>query len=303
MGVLKLVQSAVLGGALSLAFGAAATTFTPPLDKSEWIVIASQFACGIRHPVPFYGEAQFLRRAGEKLGFSLKPANPRLKTGKAKFVAKAPMWRRSMGDIDLGYVPVQQGMAPVKLADGQSNRALTELLGGRELVFTRYPWYGATESTQIALSPIRFQDAYQSYLDCLVGLLPVNFEQINRTAVYFPSSGDLFPAAERRKLDHIALYMKADERVTHLYVDGHTDSKGVRDENLELSKRRAEEVASYLRAAGVKDELITVRWHGERYPVALNQNVKGRAQNRRVTLRLERKAEDEPVTVAGNTRN
>ncbi|MBB3169358.1 flagellar protein MotY [Simiduia aestuariiviva] len=277
-----------LCAALSMAGTAAATEYTPPMDQSIWTVSSSIFACELRQTVPFYGEAGFYHRAGEQLAMQLRSDTPRLKSGKARLTARAPVWRPKMSNIDLGLVPVTQGLQPVRLDSRLSNRALTELHAGRELVVTRYPWYGAQESSRIALSPINFQAAYQQYLKCLAGLLPVNYDQIARTSVYFPSSGDDFPGAEKRKLRHIAIYTLADPKVSHLFIDGHTDSKGLREDNLALSKRRAESVQQFLISQGIPEDKLTVRWHGERYPVTSNESRKGRAQNRRVTVRVDR---------------
>ncbi|WP_390591751.1 OmpA family protein [Simiduia litorea] len=282
-----------LFGLMLLGTQALATQYTPAMDKSDWQVNSSIFLCELRQEVPFYGAASFYHKAGERLALQLQAETPRLKTGKARLTARAPVWRPHMKNIELGLVSVTQGLLPVSLNDQLSNRALTELHGGRELVFTRYPWYGAVESSQVALSPIKFQPAYQQFLKCLSGLLPVNYDQIAKTSVYFPSSGDDFPLSEKRKLTNIAIYILADPKVTHLYIDGHTDSKGIRDENLELSKRRAESVAEFLKRAGVPEDKFTVRWHGERYPVVSNQSRTGRAQNRRVTVRVDREVQPE----------
>ena len=60
----------------------------------------------------------------------------------------------------------------------------------------------------------------------------------------------------------------------------------------------------YLVSGGVDRASIVLRWHGERYPVASNRTVAGRAKNRRVTVRVSK--EPAPVlpeletTVAGN---
>ena len=293
---MKIIRKSACAWLLSLwllPYVAVATEYTPAMDKSEWQANSSIFLCELRQEVPFYGAASFYHKAGERLALQLQSDTPRLKTGKARLTARAPVWRPKMKNIELGLVPVKQGLLPVSLNDQLSNRALTELHGGRELVFTRYPWYGAVESSQVSLSPIKFQPAYQQFLKCLSGLLPVNYDQIAKSSVYFPSSGDDFPLSEKRKLSNIALYTLADPKVTHLYIDGHTDSKGIRDENLELSKRRAESVAEFLKRAGVPEEKFTVRWHGVRYPVESNQSRNRRAQNRRVTVRVNRDTDPE----------
>ena len=73
-----------------------------------------------------------------------------------------------------------------------------------------------------------------------------------------------------------------------VYVDCHSDNYGRRLLNRDLSKRRAEEVTRYLVSQGVSEEMITTRYHGERYPVVPNNTAENRARNRRVAIRLER---------------
>jgi hypothetical protein len=46
----------------------------------------------------------------------------------------------------------------------------------------------------------------------------------------------------------------------------------------------------YLKANGVPETQITIRFHGERYPLVPNKSEANRAKNRRVTLHLEREA-------------
>ena len=69
-------------------------------------------------------------------------------------------------------------------------------------------------------------------------------------------------------------------------VMGHTDSTGSDAYNLDLSKRRAEAVANYLVLQGVSRARIETIGYGEQYPVADNSTAAGRAQNRRVEIRI-----------------
>lgn len=76
----------------------------------------------------------------------------------------------------------------------------------------------------------------------------------------------------------------------NIYVEvaGHTDSQGDPDYNIGLSQRRAETVRSYLVNAGVDENRVTARGYGETEPVADNGTAEGRAENRRVELRVIR---------------
>ena len=265
-----------------------ATRFQAQMDESVWLVDATVFACSMSHDIPFYGRAVFQHRAGESAQFQLRSSTPRLESGKASLVSAAPVWHPQGKAVEMGYVPVKRGDLPVVLDAGYSQQVLAELHAGREVIFTRAPWYGASESLRVVLSSVNFQAAYRQYLACLATLLPVNFEQIRRTAIYFPSGSDELDSSELQKLDNIALYVKADASVEAFYIDGHTDSQGNREDNLELSRRRAESVAGMLIERGIPGDRIISRWHGERYPVTSNRTAQGRSQNRRVTIRLEK---------------
>ena len=68
--------------------------------------------------------------------------------------------------------------------------------------------------------------------------------------------------------------------------EGHTDAVGSDEYNLALSIRRAEAVFRYLVNRGIAPERLRVEGFGESRPVATNDTDSGRAQNRRVELRV-----------------
>jgi outer membrane protein OmpA-like peptidoglycan-associated protein len=70
-------------------------------------------------------------------------------------------------------------------------------------------------------------------------------------------------------------------------AEGHTDSIGTESYNLGLSRRRAESVRQYLIAHGIPADRIQTEGFGKSRPVASNDTAEGRAQNRRVELRVE----------------
>lgn len=67
-------------------------------------------------------------------------------------------------------------------------------------------------------------------------------------------------------------------------IEGYSDSSGAREENLQLSKARAQTVADALTDLGIDAKRIEVQGFGESFPVAENASAKGRAQNRRVEI-------------------
>lgn len=69
-------------------------------------------------------------------------------------------------------------------------------------------------------------------------------------------------------------------------VVGHTDSTGPKNYNQTLSEKRANSVASYLAGQGIDRAKMQVSGRGESQPVASNKSRTGRAENRRVDIRV-----------------
>lgn len=69
-------------------------------------------------------------------------------------------------------------------------------------------------------------------------------------------------------------------------VAGYTDSTGKAAYNVTLSQRRAEAVRKYLIDHGIDASRLTAKGYGQADPIASNQTAAGRAQNRRVELRI-----------------
>lgn len=71
-----------------------------------------------------------------------------------------------------------------------------------------------------------------------------------------------------------------------LRVEGHTDNTGSAELNLDLSRRRAEAVRAALIQRGVSPSRIVAAGFGPSRPVGNNATDEGRAQNRRIEIRI-----------------
>ncbi len=86
-----------------------------------------------------------------------------------------------------------------------------------------------------------------------------------------------------RSLDQLAQALRDDPNAT-IQIEGHTDSTGSREHNMDLSRRRAESVQYYLVSHGINSTRITSQGLGPDYPVTNNETTSGRQQNRRVEV-------------------
>jgi len=73
---------------------------------------------------------------------------------------------------------------------------------------------------------------------------------------------------------------------TNILLEGHTDSKGTEEYNLNLSRERAQSVSNYLATRGVTPTRFTIMGYGESQPVATNDTDEGRQLNRRVEVAI-----------------
>jgi outer membrane protein OmpA-like peptidoglycan-associated protein len=69
-------------------------------------------------------------------------------------------------------------------------------------------------------------------------------------------------------------------------IEGHTDSTGAKASNQLLSERRANAVMDYLVANGINAERLSAKGFGEDNPIDSNNTRDGRANNRRVEVKL-----------------
>lgn len=267
---------------------AMALTFQTRLESIEWTVEGDKFECRLSQPIADFGSGEFVRRAGEQATFRLKAYNPMIAGGSATLLAAAAPWQPGRGDINLGSVKVGSGDVLFNSSQLQAGRLIGGLMDGRSPLIRHYSRDGGV--SEVRLLPVSFSKAYADYQACVAKLLPMNYEQVKQAVVGFPGGGIDLDAQAKAKLQVMLNFMKADPTVNHIELDGHSDNSGNRLTNRDLSRRRALAVMDFFKANGIQESQITMRFHGERYPLAPNTNTANRAKNRRVNVHLERVA-------------
>ena len=270
---------------------AMALTFQTRLENIEWKVEGDKFECRLIQPITDFGSGAFVRRAGEQAVFRLNAYNSMLGEGSATLLAAAAPWQPGRGDIDLGSVRIGRGQVLFNSSQAQAGRLFRGLLEGRSPLVRHFSREGNV--SEVRLLPVRFRQAYGDYEACTAKLLPKNFDQVRQSRIGFPGGGTELDATARVNLHVMVEYLKADPTVNHVILDGYSDNMGNRLTNRELSRRRALAVMDYFKESGLQESQITVRFHGEQYPLVPNTNHANRAKNRRVSVRLERHPESE----------
>ena len=102
--------------------------------------------------------------------------------------------------------------------------------------------------------------------------------------LFFENNSNKLKVASLSQLDELAkILYKYDG--ANLVIEGHTDSNGEENTNMDLSQKRTEAVIEYLIGKGVSKARLTGVGYGEAKPIASNKTTLGRAKNRRVELK------------------
>lgn len=113
--------------------------------------------------------------------------------------------------------------------------------------------------------------------------IAVTFDQ--NSGVYFGTNEDFINPDSRKSLDKLIQIFQEYPK-TNVVVEGHTDSTGNANYNMDLSRRRANSVTDYLIKNGVERKRLTTKWFGQEQPKYDNATPEGRTKNRRVELAI-----------------
>ena len=107
---------------------------------------------------------------------------------------------------------------------------------------------------------------------------------IEGKVVEFELNSDVLTEVGKALLDEILDALEKFPNVP-IEIGGHTDNQGTSEENLDLSRRRAETALDYLVANGQNADRFVVEGYGEEQPIASNDTADGRARNRRIEFK------------------
>ena len=95
------------------------------------------------------------------------------------------------------------------------------------------------------------------------------------------------PADMQSQIDELVAQLKANPNGGYIEIEGHTDNVGPKDTNYKIGLDRAEAVKRYLyESQQIPLHKINVISYGEETPIAPNKTKAGRAQNRRVVIKV-----------------
>jgi chemotaxis protein MotB len=113
-------------------------------------------------------------------------------------------------------------------------------------------------------------------------------EKIIVGGFYFESGSAEIGANLKKYLKNVSAELKK-IKFKKLFVDGYTDNSGGNAANNRLSRKRAEAVKRELVKNGIPAKKIQARAYGSSNPLASNNTLNGRIQNRRIEIQIKAK--------------
>ena len=107
---------------------------------------------------------------------------------------------------------------------------------------------------------------------------------LSENTINFASASAIIDASSQTLLE--ALAQTANQCAGQLLIEGHTDSVGSEESNLNLSQERAAAVQVALNRLGVASGRLNAVGYGESQPIADNGTRAGQAQNRRIVIQI-----------------
>lgn len=262
--------------------------YSATIEQSSWQLSSNTpLECQLQHQIPQFGAAIFrsIASKGLNLDFELQLLRLPDHYALAEVLSVPPAWRP--GEPAKAVASMQllkqfNGELPKKTAW----TLLTELEHGFSPTFYFSDWYSPYDKVVAAMNPVQFPVPYQQFTQCISRLLPYSFDDIAFTVLSYESGGDQLTRESQRRLAQIAEYLKYDQEIDYVEIQGYTDSYGGRWMNEQLSVKRAEKVKNFFVAAGLSEDKVQVEGFGERRHVAPNEPALQRKLNRRVVLQL-----------------
>ena len=112
---------------------------------------------------------------------------------------------------------------------------------------------------------------------------------LRRQVSFATGSDEVLPNSEPL-LHEIADALLRNPDLELVEIQGHTDNRGDRAVNMQLSQRRAESVRRWLVQHGVEGARLTAKGYGPTLPLAPNITAYNRARNRRVQFKILRRS-------------
>jgi OOP family OmpA-OmpF porin len=174
----------------------------------------------------------------------------------------------------------QQGIAAAATADGKADKAQQAAQTAQTAAQT------ADKKADTANTGVQQANNRINTVETRLNSINDNYTESEKQTVLFDLDKATLKDEAKAMLDKIASDLSGQRMGYMVELQGFTDTQGPEQYNIGLSQRRVESVERYLVSKSIPIFRISVVGLGEDNPVADNKTRQGRAQNRRVEIRV-----------------
>ena len=182
--------------------------------------------------------------------------------------------------IDAVDKRAQQGISAAQAADQKASQA------GQAAQTAENSAQAADRKADTANQGVQQANNKINTLESRIASINDNYTQSETQTVTFPVNSTTLSDQAKSTLDRIAGDLSGQPTGFMLELQGYTDGTGSEQYNIGLSQRRAESVERYLVSKNVPLFRVSIVGLGKDNPIADNKTGEGRAQNRRVEVRV-----------------
>lgn len=146
-------------------------------------------------------------------------------------------------------------------------------------------WYMLTASSEGYINAVDSVEAINEELTPIIKDIMLRQIEVGMTVrlknIYFDFDKTTLKKESFVELNRVVDFLNRNPSV-EIQIEGHTDSKGSDEYNLNLSQGRSQSVVDYLISQGIDGNRLRAQGFGESTPIDTNETDEGRANNRRV---------------------
>ncbi len=199
------------------------------------------------------------------------------------------LWPVVLGLLILGgiYWFMNRGAEPVKEAAATATTAVTDAAKSAIGVLGEFFGRKLPNGVELNIPKLGIENKLIDYIEDKTKT-PDKETWFDFDRLLFDTGKATLQPSSQEQLGNIANILKAYPTVK-IRLGGYTDNTGDKAANMALSGERANNVMAELVKLGIDASRMSAKGYGDEHPVADNATEEGRAQNRRISLRLTEK--------------
>ncbi|MDX1335951.1 MAG: hypothetical protein R3312_09210, partial [Gammaproteobacteria bacterium] len=131
--------------------------------EEGWLTESREDICEMRHELPLFGHARFIRHQTEAVQLEVESLIPAEKTSQARIYSVEPSWKGGGQEILIAEFSTQTGFIPITFSRPQAMKVFYSLYQGRAVRIEMDDLGTGEVRMLLELSPIDFMSQTQAF--------------------------------------------------------------------------------------------------------------------------------------------